>query len=175
MTSPVVQYTSAGLAELLSAKNQGLKGAVTHIGAGDRSYKPVASQTALVNERQRMAIVDYDEPSSLQLRMAAYFDGNLEYEVREIGFYLASGTLLAVYSVPGVLLTYKSANSNWLQVFTLDISPLPTSSVTIQVGNQPANILIANELAIMAAANVQNMARHVELLFRVNDLQNKAG
>ncbi|WP_233265720.1 hypothetical protein [Grimontia hollisae] len=88
MTTPVVQYTKAGLAELISAKNQGIKGAIKWIAAGSRSYEPSADQTALLAEKQRELIVDWEELSPTQLRMAAPFKGNLEYEVREVGFFL---------------------------------------------------------------------------------------
>ncbi len=172
--SYVVQYTNAGLAELISARNQGLKGAIKFIAAGDRSYTPTAVQKALKHELQREEIQDWEELSPTQLRMGAVFKGNKEYEVREVGFFLESGTLLAVYSAPNTLLTYKSANASWLQKFTLDVSPLPSNSVTVVVGTENVNLLIGEELATMAAANVANMARHVELLFRVNAIEQNA-
>jgi hypothetical protein len=173
MSEPRVQFTNAGLAELISTKNIGIKAAITHIAAGDKSYTPLVTQTALVNEKQRVAIVDYEEMSQTSLRMGAKFTGNLEYEVREIGFYLESGTLLAVYSVPNTLLTYKSASSSWIQKFTLDISPLPTDSITVVVGTENINLMMTEELAIMATAQMDNMTRHVELLFRFNELESK--
>ena len=174
MSAPIVQYTKAGLAELISAKNQGIKGAIKWIAAGDRSYKPSVDQTRLYNEKQRELITDWEELSPTQLRMGAVFKGNLEYEVREVGFFLESGTLLAVYSVPNTLLTYKSANASWLQKFTLDISPLPTDSVSVVLGADNINLFLAEELAIMGTAQIGNMARHVELLFRVNELEKHA-
>jgi hypothetical protein len=105
--------------------------------------------------------------------MAALFDGEGEYEIGEFGFYLASGTLLAVYSVAGKLLTYKAAAARVLQKFTLDISPLPADSVTVVVGADNLNILIVEELAAVATANIDNMARHLSLLFRVENLEAK--
>jgi hypothetical protein len=171
MSTPIVQYTKAGLAELISAKNQGIKGTIKWIAAGDRSYTPSVNQTRLSNEKQRELITDWEELSSTQLRMGAVFKGSLEYEVREVGFFLESGTLLAVYSIPNTLLTYKSANASWLQKFTLDISPLPTDSVSVVLGAENINLFLAEELAIMGTAQVGNMARHVELLLRVNELE----
>lgn len=171
MSEPRVQFTNIGLAELLSAKNTGIKAEITHIAAGDKSYKPEVSQVALRAERQRETIVDFEELSPTQLRMAAKFAGELEYEVREIGFYLATGTLLAVYSAPNTLLTYKSKNSSWIQKFTLDISPLPTDSVTVVVGTENLNLMLAEEMASMATAQIDNMTRHIGLLFRFNALE----
>ncbi|KMT57502.1 tail fiber protein [Pseudomonas fildesensis] len=167
----LVRFTSKGLDEVLQAKNQGLKGEITHIGAGTGRYNPDGTEVALRDERQRVAIVDYEDLGDRQLRMAALFDGEGEYEIGEFGFYLASGTLLAVYSVAGKLLTYKAAAARVLQKFTLDVSPLPADSVTVVVGTENLNILIADELAAVASANVDNMARHLGLLFRVMKLE----
>jgi hypothetical protein len=169
----LVRFTSKGLDEVLQAKNQGLKGEITHIGAGTGRYNPDGTEVALRDERQRVAIVDYEDLGDRQLRMAALFDGEGEYEIGEFGFYLASGTLLAVYSVAGKLLTYKAAAARVLQKFTLDVSSLPAQSITVVIGTENLNILIADELAAVAAANVDNMARHIGLLFRVMRLEQK--
>ncbi|MHC8325214.1 hypothetical protein [Pseudomonas sp. LB1P83] len=169
----LVRFTSAGLAEVLQAKNQGLKGEITHIGAGTARYDPNGSETALRDERQRVAIVDYEDLGAGELRMGALFSGPDEYEIGEFGFYLASGTLLAVYSVAGSLLTYKAAAARVLQKFTLDVSPLPTESVTVIVGSENLNILLSEEFTALACADIDNMARHVELLLRVMSLQTK--
>lgn len=170
----LVRFTSKGLDEVLQAKNQGLKGEITHIGAGTGRYNPDGTEVALRDERQRVAIVDYEDLGERQLRMAALFDGDGEYEIGEFGFYLASGTLLAVYSVAGKLLTYKAAAARVLQKFTLDVSPLPADSVTIVVGEHNLNLLLTEELATIAAANVNNMWRHLDVLFRVMALEIKA-
>lgn len=169
----LVRFTSKGLDEVLQAKNQGLKGEITHIGAGTGRYNPDGTEVALRDERQRVAIVDYEDLGERQLRMAALFDGDGEYEIGEFGFYLASGTLLAVYSVAGKLLTYKAAAARVLQKFTLDVSPLPADSVTIVVGEHNLNLLFTEELAAVAAANVNNMGRHLGMLFRVVELERK--
>ena len=170
----LVRFTSKGLDEVLQAKNQGLKGEITHIAAGTGRYTPTGNETALRNERQRVAIVDYEDLGDRQLRMAALFDGDGEYEIGEFGFYLASGTLLAVYSVAGQLLTYKAAAARVLQKFTLDISPLPADSVTVIVGSENLNILMVDELASLSAASVDNMARGVGVLFRLMALEAKS-
>lgn len=170
MSDPVVQFTDAGLAELISAKNAGIKGAITEIAVGDRSYQPLSSQKVLVNERQRVKIVDYEDLSATQIRMGAKFGGDLEYEVREIGFFLDTGTLLAVYSVPNTLLTYKSANSSWIQKFTLDISPLPTGSVTVVVGTENINLMMAEEFAVIATASMRLVRQNLQQFLALESL-----
>ncbi|MFL1500835.1 hypothetical protein ACI77J_02580 [Pseudomonas sp. O64] len=169
----LVRFTSKGLDEVLQAKNQGLKGEITHIGAGSGRYNPDGTEVALRDERQRVAIVDYEDLGDRQLRMAALFDGETEYEIGEFGFYLSSGTLLALYSVAEKLLTYKSSAARVLQRFTLDISPLPTDSVTVVVGSENLNVLMTEELAQVAAASIDNMARYVGILLRVMNVEVK--
>jgi len=105
--------------------------------------------------------------------MPALFVGDVEYEIGDFGFYLASGALLAVYSVAGKLLTYKAAAARVLQKFTLDVSPLPGDSVVIVVGSESLNLLLAEEFAVIAVASVANMSRHVDLMLRVKNLEAK--
>jgi len=71
------------------------------------------------------------------------------------------------------LLTYKAAAARVLQKFTLDVSPLPAESVTIVVGSENLNVLLAEELAALSAASIDNMARGVGLLFRVIESEQK--
>ncbi|HGY3000272.1 TPA: hypothetical protein ACNVWI_006297 [Pseudomonas aeruginosa] len=170
----LVRFTTKGLAELVQAKNQGLKGAITHIAAGTSRYTPTGAELALKAERQRVAIGEYEDLGTGKIRMAAAFKGSLEYEVGEFGFFLESGTLLAVYSVAGQLLTYKAATATLVQKFTLDLAALPTDSVTVIVGSESLNVLLTEELATVATANIDNMARHVGLLFRVMELEASA-
>lgn len=169
----LIRFTSAGLAELVQAKNQGLKGEITHVAAGTARYDPTGAETALKAEVQRVAVSDYEDLGAGSLRIAALFDGALEYEVGEFGFFLSTGTLLGVYSQAGLLQTYKAATARILQRFTLNISALPTDSVTVVVGSESLNILVAEELAQLAAASVDNMARHLGVLFRVIGLEAK--
>lgn len=172
--SRLVRFTSAGLAELVSAKNQGLKGAITHIAAGSSSYTPTGAETALKAEKQRVAISEYEDLGPGQIRMAGLFNGDLEYPVGEFGFFLESGTLLAVYSVDGQILNYKAKTAILGQKFTLDISTLPTDSVTVVVGGGDMNVMLAEEFASMAEASISNMERHLGLMFRVMELEAKA-
>lgn len=167
----VLRYTNAGLAELISAKNEGLQGAITHIGAGTEKYTPSHSQTKLRNEQERVVVVDYEDISATQIRLAGRFDSDKEYEVGEVGIYLSTGTLLAVFSAPNTTLTYKSQYSHWLQRLTLDLTPLPSESVTVNVGTPNVNLLLAGELAALGEASVSNMVRNLDLMFRVMELE----
>lgn len=167
----VVTYTEAGLAKLISAKNEGLKGAITHIAAGSAKYTPSVKQTKLKDEKQRVEIVDYEELGPTTLRLAARFDGDLEYEVGEVGFYLDDETLLAVFSAPDTTLTYKAPGTHWIERFTLDLTPLPSDSVTIEVGVEDVNLMMTEEFATMATSLITQHTLFMGLLFRVGELE----
>ncbi|WP_125782836.1 phage tail protein [Pseudoalteromonas rubra] len=158
-----IVYTKQGLKELISAQGQGLQGRITHIAVGDQGYTPSPSQTRLYNERQREPVVDSEDLSDTQIRMAALFDGELEYSVKEIGVYLESGTLLGVYSGNGELLNFKSRNNNIIQKLTLDVSPLPAESVSIIVGSNNLNLMLSKELMVMTTAQIINNTAAIKL------------
>lgn len=169
----LIRFTSAGLAELVQAKNQGLKGAITHVAAGTGRYNPTGAEIALKAEKQRVAVGDFEDLGVGSLRIAALFDGPLEYEIGEFGFFLSTGTLLGVFSQAGALQTYKAATARVLQRFTLNVSALPTDSVTVVIGADGLNVLVADELATLATASIENMSRHLGLMFRVMELEAK--
>ena len=73
----------------------------------------------------------------------------------------------------GKLLTYKASAARILQKFTLDVSPLPTDSVSVTVGTENLNILLSEEFTALACADIDNMARHVQLLLRVMALETR--
>nr|AKN39739.1 Phage tail fiber protein [Vibrio tasmaniensis] len=142
------------------------------VAVGDQSYTPSVDQTKLRNELQREEINEFVELSPTQLKMVCAFRGDLEYTVGEIGYFLESGTLLAVYSIPNTVLTYKSPSSSWIPRFTLDVSPLPTDSITVVIGSDNLNILIEPEmmsdaLAFIRSQTVQIRQSHNQI--KVND------
>lgn len=169
MTDLTLQFTEAGLDALLSAQAQGLRGQITHMAFGDKAYQPSPTQTTLQHECERVAISDY-QGDAQTLRMAGVFNGELEYPIREIGIFLADGTLLGVYSQPDKTLGYRSPVTRVVQWFTLNIAALPSDSVTVQIGTDSLNLVIDEELATLATAQIDTMHRQVQQLFRLNQL-----
>lgn len=166
---PVI--TTRGLAAVFNAQNTGLSAEITHIALGDHGRTPSKNEVGLVNERMRIAIADGERIDDHQIHLTGLADGDTEFWVREIGFILKDGTMLAVWSDTDPL-AYKSAEVPLLLAFDLVLAALPANSVNI-IGTG-ANLSLAawgEQLTAVAAANVDNMARHVELLFRVNDLE----
>ncbi|HFQ4969131.1 TPA: phage tail protein [Vibrio vulnificus] len=169
-----LQFTEAGLAKLLSEKDKGLKGEITHMAFGDGDYTPSKTQTALLREKERIEVADY-QGDGKNLRMAGVFEGNLEYAIREIGIFLSDGTLLGVYSQQGKTLGYRTPVVRVVQWFTLNIEALPTDSVTVVVGSENLNLVIDEEFAQMATVQINTMHRQLQQEFRILDLEKKVG
>lgn len=151
-----LQFTEAGLAACLSAKDKGLKAEITHMAFGSNAYTPSKTQTSLSAEKERIAISDYQDGGK-SLRMAGVFDGELEYAIKEIGFYIGT-TLLGVYSAPNKTLGYRTPSVKVVQWFTLNIEALPTDSITVVVGAENLNLILDKEFIAGCAAFLHNAA-----------------
>ncbi len=147
----VLQFTEMGLSELISAKERGVKGAISHLAFGDSAYEPSQSQTALQSEQERVEIADYQDLGAA-LRMSAVFAGEKEYAIREIGVFLSTGTLLGVYSQPDGIIGYRTPAIKVVQWFTLGITALPTDSVTVELGTDNLNLILDAEFIEGAAS-----------------------
>lgn len=166
---PVI--TTRGLAAVFNGQNTGVNAEITHIALGDHGRTPSKNEVGLVSEKMRIPIADGERIDEHQIHVTGLADGDKEFWVREIGFILADGTMLAVWSDTDPL-AYKSAEVPLLLAFDLALEALPADSVIIK--STGANLSLAawgEQLAAVAAANVDNMARHVQLLFRVNDIE----
>ena len=127
--TPVI--TSAGLNAVFNAQNNGLDATITEIALGDSAWTPDNTATALQNEKRRIT-VSGERIKGSQIHLTGVEDGtSLEYWVREVGFYLADGTLLAIWSNANQALAYKSAGVDLLLAFDLVLSALPANSVTV--------------------------------------------
>lgn len=166
---PVI--TTAGLSAVFNEQNTGMSAEITHISLGDNGRTPNKGELSLVNEIMRISIADGERIDGHQIHLTALADGDSEFWVREIGFHFADGTLFAVWSDKDSPLAYKSKMTPLFLAFDLVLESLPANSVTV-VGTG-ANLSLAGFgecLATIAAANISNMARHTELLLRVNAL-----
>jgi hypothetical protein len=154
---PVI--TQAGLAAIFRATNDGLSAQITHIVLGSTGYTPVQTQTALRSKKGTYPISDGQKLSSTQLHLTAVADDAAEYWVREVGFLLADGTLLAVWSDPTQALAYKSPNAELLLAYDLSLAALPANSVTITSTGAGLNLTLSEQLAALAAASLAGMLR----------------
>ncbi|NRD72692.1 hypothetical protein HQQ94_05400 [Shewanella sp. VB17] len=166
--------TRQGLDECISAKSKGISLNLKWVSAGDTAYTPNPDQTRLKNEIQRVEFGEYKNMGRNQLQAVGKFSGPQEYPIRELGFWLDNGTLLGVISAPGTTLNYKPKDGHCIQPITLDLSTLPSDSVTVVVGTENLNILIDEEFTKMATAQVDMMHRQMLHDFRITDKANRA-
>ncbi|HDZ3733617.1 TPA: phage tail protein [Vibrio harveyi] len=157
-----VTITEQGLAECISAKEEGIQAWIKWISAGDRAYTPSPTQKTLQNEKQRVEISEYKDTGATSLQCTAKFSGDNEYPIREIGIWLSTGTLLGVISAPNTTLNYKAAKAHVVIPFTMDLSALPTGSLEVVVGVENINILIDTEMMMQAVAFVGSQTVQVK-------------
>lgn len=139
-TTLIPVITQVGLQAVFNATNSGLQADITHIALGDRGWLPDNSATALRNERRRIQVSNGERITPTQIHITAIEDGaELEYWVREVGFYLSDGTLLAVWSHDTQALAYKAGGVDLLLAFDMTLAALPADSVNV-VGTGGVNL-----------------------------------
>ena len=125
--------THAGLNELWSLQD-GLHAAVTHIGLGETTFNAHADLTELPSEINRWPILDGEQINETQWNSYAEFPYTGEPKpVAGVGFYLSSGTLLAVYSSPeGSIEAYLTPHVLLDAFYHLVLDAAPADSITIE-------------------------------------------
>lgn len=164
---PVI--TQAGLAAIFRATNDGLSAQITHVVLGSSGYTPVQTQTALRSKKGTYPISDGQKLSNTQIHLTAMADDAAEYWVREVGFLLADGTLLAVWSDPTQALAYKSPNAQLLLAYDLSLAALPANSVTINSTGAGLNLTLSEQLAALASVQISEMLRGVKCQDTLDD------
>ena len=131
MNALIPIITTRGLAAVFNAENTGFAAKITHIALGDNGRTPSKGELGLTNERMRIPIADGERIDDHQIHVTALADGSTEFWVREIGFMLEDGTMLAVWSDKDNPLAYKSTSVPLLLAFDLVLEALPAQSVTV--------------------------------------------
>jgi Phage tail-collar fibre protein len=127
--TPII--TTAGLQAVLNATNDGVQARITHVALGDTGWEPTNAATALINERNRVTVSNGERTQPTQIHITAIENGTTEYWVREIGFMLDDGTLLAIWSHPTQALAWKASDVDLLLAFDMLLSALPADSVVV--------------------------------------------
>lgn len=160
MSTPLLPtITEVGLSAVWLAGNDGLQAKITHIALGDAAYTPNQGMTRLQSERARYPVADGQRLTSRQIHLTALADGAAEFWVREVGFYLADGTCLAIWSDPAKPLAYKATGVDLLLAYDLTLSAVPADSVTVQSTGAGLSLAMGEELASLAAAQISEMLR----------------
>lgn len=125
---PVI--TTRGLAAVFNAQNDGLSARITHIALGDHGHIASKDDTSLTNEKLRVPIADGERISDHQIHVSALADDKKEFWIKEVGFFLEDGTMLAIWASSDPL-AYKSKEIPLLLGFDLALEALPAQSVTV--------------------------------------------
>ncbi|MBF8705094.1 MULTISPECIES: phage tail protein [Pseudomonas putida group] len=165
---PVI--TKAGLAAIFNATNSGFSAEITHIVVGTGNYTPSNEQKTLRNQVAKYPIAGGEKLTSTLLHLSAVADGASAFWVREIGFLLSDGTLLAVWSHPTEALAYKPAGDQLLLAYDLSLAALPANSVTINTTAAGLNLTLAEPLAAMASALMGEQLRNVLQQDQISEL-----
>ncbi|MBP4049245.1 phage tail protein [Chromobacterium violaceum] len=153
----IPQMLDVGLAAIQLASCDGVRLRVTHVALGDAGYIPTADQVGLRHEIVRYPIADGKTVGPRQLHLTALADDSAEFWVREVGFVLENGALLAVWSDPNRALAYKQAGLELLLAYDLTLAGVPPDSVVVQSTGAGLNLHLAEELASLACAAVVGM------------------
>lgn len=165
--------TKAGLAAIWNATSTGLQAEIAYIGLGSQGYTPTVDQKTLRAQVVKYPIAGGEKLSSSLIHLTALADDDKAFWVREIGIYLADGTLFAVWSSPDTPLTYKAAGTEILMAYDLSLEALPADSVTIVSTAAGLNLTLAGPLVAMSAALIASQLRDVQQQDRLDAQQEK--
>ena len=178
--SLIPTITAQGLQAVFNANHNGLEATISQVALGDHAYAvPVngdglATQTALRNEQQRVDIADGKQVTPHQIDMSFVADGSSTYWVRELGFYLADGTLFAVWSDPSEALAWKSDLVPLITGLELVLTALPADSVTVQSGGVPLQLIMTREIAALSEAIIHLQQEQFQQRLEINALKGDA-
>ncbi|MBJ2241951.1 phage tail-collar fiber domain-containing protein [Pseudomonas sp. MF6768] len=146
--------TKAGLSAVFRADSTGVAAQITHVVLGSQGYTPNNEQKTLRAQVAKYPIAGGERLGDHQIHLTAVADGDRAYWVREVGFLLSDGTLLAVWSHPTEALAYKPVATELLLAYDLLLAALPANSVTITSLPGGLNLTMAAPLATLAAAQL---------------------
>ena len=138
--------TNAGKLAILNAQAQGLQVTISHLASGSSGHTPLPTATALVAERERVAIASSRRSdANYRLDLNAVLDSEEEYWVREVGFFSSTGVLVFLWSAPEAEFTlgYKSAPVRFLLGLSLTIVDVPLDAIVIDDQGQPLELSLA--------------------------------
>ncbi|MUK76190.1 phage tail protein [Aliivibrio fischeri] len=129
--------TDAGISASIEAEALGVNYKITHIGIGLDGYVPTLEQTQLKNEVAREALSRGSVPALGQLHFEAVFAGNTSFDGKEIGYFLEDGTLFAVDSRDGEIMSLKRSNTIITESFELNLAGSSIKNITVELMGAP--------------------------------------
>lgn len=170
--TPVI--TLDGMRAVTTAYENGTVIDISQIAVGDGNgdgYAPSQSQSTLVNETQRVSILSRNKVTDKHIRMLAVLDGATNYFIRELGIFLADGTLFAVWSSDQIGLGEKTELVPFDLAFDLIIDQIPADVINVIVEQPDFNLQIIPELAILLKLHANHVRREFDLTLRIEALE----
>lgn len=161
--------TKAGLAAAMDAKEQNIKIKLTHIGFGTEGYTPTPDQIELKAEFLKEAF-QRSTITANQLHLEHSFkDADQAFEAKEIGYYLEDGTLFAVDSRDGEIISYKSKGTMLTEAFDLVLSGELVGAVTVEIKDDL--VIYSNPNLFINGCFSVNQRYGIQVLKNASDLQ----
>lgn len=172
MSAPLVPVlTSAGLAAVANAQGTGLQMTIDRVAIGRgvqqsgvfKGYAPDRAQTALKGEMARLPILSGSrrDPSGFSVLSVLPSSSLGEYPINEVGFYLSTGTLFAIWSDAVYPLAYKTTLADVELGFDLLLDAIPTSALAITVLN-PDVPDTAGVLALLLSCETRSLIAQIK-------------
>ena len=169
-------HTRGGLIAARDAVATGTMAPLSHIAFGQgegphpdatsgRGYAPTRDQTALRSERLRVPIAPGSKivdayTRTYQALVPAALAGEPQFMVYEIGFFLADGTLAAVWSDPDDLRFFRGPHADTAVAYTLTHEGVPPDAFGFIASGPTVNLVFDAEFGAQAALNA-TLARQV--------------
>ncbi|AAW86515.1 putative phage tail protein [Aliivibrio fischeri ES114] len=125
--------TDAGIAAATAAGDLGVSYKIAYISVGTEGYIPTVGQTELKNEVARVEITKGFDNGNGQLHGEAVFDGDNEFIGKELGYHLTDGTLFAVDSRGGEIISVKRSNTIVTEAFDLNLANSSIDNITVAI------------------------------------------
>ena len=155
---PSVVVTSAGLAALLNAEQNGtLPVKITKFGLGTGNYTPTADKTALQSKFKEITALSGGAVGDNVIHVTMTDASSDAYTANEVGVYLEDGTLFALSSQPVGAILQKASGSQALLSLDLVLQG-GTGGVTVSGGtnffNPPATTTTAGVVKLASLAEI---------------------
>lgn len=125
--------TDAGIAASIRAGELGISYKIAEISIGTEGYTPTADQIDLRNEVQRKAITRGEVAALGRLHFETVWDGAEAFEGKELGYWLDDGTLFAVDSRDGEVITYKRKDTVVIEACELNLAASTIDNISVEL------------------------------------------
>ncbi len=129
--------TDGGIAAAIRAGDLGIEYKITHISIGTDGYVPDPTQTELSTEVQKKALTRSALVAPGQLHFETVWDGDEEFEGKELGYWLEDGTLFAVDSRDGDVITFKRKDTVVTEACELNLAASTIENITVELLGSP--------------------------------------